>query len=304
MMKYTKGLLNLHKFHDKINMQMRWGRMSKKLGLCLTGGGGRGAYQAGAMKALAELGILSQIQAFSGTSIGAANAAIVASRDIDTVKDIWFTIPKDSWKHEVSFLKKLIKERVRAIDEGIYCIDTFETILKDQIDHEVLKQKEVFVTVSEGGPEEKGLFELVKATYMHYMKKDSKVLYLPLKELTREETIKAIIASCSIPLIFPAVSMEHKKYYDGGVFDNIPIKPLIDSGCDEIIIIHLNKTILFHTKHYPDIKFHEIKHRGMLGGVLDFGLAHSQKIFDYGYHDTMDYFNHQNNIDSAQQIEG
>lgn len=275
--------------------------MARKLGLCLTGGGGRGAYQVGAIKALDELGILKEVKAFSGTSIGAANAAIVASRGVHTAKDIWFTIPKDSWKHEVSFLKKLIKERVKAIDEGIYNIETFESILWEHVDCEVLKEKEVYVTVSEGGPEEKGLFELVKATYYHYMKKDSKVLYLPLAELTREETVKSIIASCSIPLIFPAVPIEHKKYYDGGVFDNIPIKPLIDAGCDEIIIIHLNKTIIFNTKKHPEIEFHEIKHKGSLGGVLDFSITHTEKLFQYGYEDTMLYFASKEDF---QSIEG
>jgi NTE family protein len=37
----------------------------------LSGGGARGAYQIGALKALQELGILDKATAFSGASIGA-----------------------------------------------------------------------------------------------------------------------------------------------------------------------------------------------------------------------------------------
>jgi len=56
-----------------------------KVGLCFSGGGARGAYQIGAVKALVELGIFSHIQVFSGTSIGAVNACMVATKNIDQI---------------------------------------------------------------------------------------------------------------------------------------------------------------------------------------------------------------------------
>ena len=67
-----------------------------KLGLCLSGGGARGAYQIGACMALKETGILDKIEVFSGTSIGAANAALLATNKIETVKDIWFKMPEET----------------------------------------------------------------------------------------------------------------------------------------------------------------------------------------------------------------
>ncbi|MFH0767011.1 MAG: patatin-like phospholipase family protein [Bacillota bacterium] len=264
--------------------------MAKKLGLCFTGGGARGAYQIGAAQALKELGILDQIQVYSGTSIGAANAAVLASSSVKTTKEIWFNIPKDALHRDESIMLRLTKEKLKMIDHGIYKMDTFENVMMSEINYERLKTKEIYVTISEGGEDGKGIFDLVKSTYNHYIKKDSKVIYLPLQELTQLECHKAIVASCSIPVIFPAVSNENKKYYDGGVFDNIPVRPLVDAGCDEIIIVHLNRIVFFKTEKYPQIVFHEIKHKGSLGGVLDFNNEHSQKIYDYGYQDTMTYF--------------
>nr|MCR4847097.1 patatin-like phospholipase family protein [Eubacterium sp.] len=43
-------------------------------GLVLSGGGGKGIYQVGMLKALAEAGKLDDVVAVSGTSIGCVNA--------------------------------------------------------------------------------------------------------------------------------------------------------------------------------------------------------------------------------------
>ena len=47
-------------------------------GLVLAGGGGKGIYQVGIMKSLAEAGLLDDIVAVSGTSIGGVNAVLFA----------------------------------------------------------------------------------------------------------------------------------------------------------------------------------------------------------------------------------
>lgn len=133
--------------------------------------------------------------------------------------------------------------------------------------------------------------ELIKASYRHYIQKESEVLYLPLQDLSANQAVKTIIASCSIPVLFPPVTLDGHKYYDGGVFDNVPIKPLVDNGCDEIIILHLHKHYFYDPYEIaPDVKFHEIKHRGYLGGVLNFDYDHILELYEWGYNDTMGYF--------------
>ena len=67
-------------------------RLSAKgdLGLVLSGGGAKGAYQAGVWKALCELGLANRVQAISGTSIGAINAAAFAAvRGPARIEDFW-----------------------------------------------------------------------------------------------------------------------------------------------------------------------------------------------------------------------
>jgi NTE family protein len=68
------------------------------IGLVLSGGGAKGAYQAGIVKALAEMEV--PIAAISGASIGALNGAVISSSS--SMKDaaarlekLWSAIAED-----------------------------------------------------------------------------------------------------------------------------------------------------------------------------------------------------------------
>lgn len=268
--------------------------MGKKLGVCLTGGGARGGYQIGALKALYELGILQKVSAFSGTSIGAANAAVVSSRGVDVAYDIWYNLPKNN-------LPKKKKEKDRKfrleIDSGIYSMEVFEDVMLNAIDYDALRKKEVYVTISEGGKEQDGLIELLKLSLDYYIKKEPHAQYLPLHKLSDRRIHKGVVASCSIPVFFSPVKMDGKKFYDGGVFDNTPVKPLVENGCDEIIVIHLHKNrSQVRKEEFPNIVFHEIRHASAreLGHILKFSKKQTKQLFEYGYQDTMNYFKNLN----------
>ena len=48
---------------------------------------------------------------------------------------------------------------------------------------------------------------------------------------------KTILASCSIPLMFPTVELEGGEYLDGGCADAIPWKHALEMGCDRVVVI-------------------------------------------------------------------
>ncbi len=60
-----------------------------KLGLVFSGGGGKGAYQIGVWRAMAQLGIAKEVHIVSGTSVGALNAALFALGDLTCAEGIW-----------------------------------------------------------------------------------------------------------------------------------------------------------------------------------------------------------------------
>ena len=64
--------------------------MKNKIGLALGGGGARGSYQIGILKALEEANILQDIHHISGTSIGSINTLMVMAKvSYDRMIEIW-----------------------------------------------------------------------------------------------------------------------------------------------------------------------------------------------------------------------
>lgn len=52
------------------------------------------------------------------------------------------------------------------------------------------------------------------------------------------ELIKVIQASASIPVLFSPVKIKGDLYVDGGLFENLPVNPLINK-CDKIIAVNV-----------------------------------------------------------------
>lgn len=44
-------------------------------------------------------------------------------------------------------------------------------------------------------------------------------------------------ASCALPILFPIIEINGKKYMDGGISDSIPYKKAMAEGCDKIIVV-------------------------------------------------------------------
>lgn len=70
-----------------------------RVGLVLSGGGAKGAYQVGVLKALLEVGV--QVDTIAGASIGALNAAILASAPnlrigTERLEELWMTLAEKS----------------------------------------------------------------------------------------------------------------------------------------------------------------------------------------------------------------
>jgi NTE family protein len=262
-----------------------------RIGLCLGGGGSRGAYQVGVAKALEELGILSRITAFSGTSIGAVNAALLASASPDEALAIWLDVSQDEIRTAESAFRRFMKEGVGILDSGIYTIAPLEHRLRERIDFSRLAGKEVFVTVFRGGEAGKSILGLMKSVYRHYLGKEQNLLYLPLSPESGEEAVNLILASCTIPAVFPGVVSGDRKYYDGGISDNIPVKPLAEAGCDIVIAIHLYGLERIDPERFPGIRLIEIRPSASLGWMLNFDPAKNEKHYRLGYADCMKYFN-------------
>lgn len=83
----------------------------KKYGLVLSGGGGKGAFQIGAWKALKELKITQKIVAVSGSSVGTLNALLFSQGTYEQAMDVWLSVDQDDMLYQPDDTKRKIIEQ-------------------------------------------------------------------------------------------------------------------------------------------------------------------------------------------------
>lgn len=64
-----------------------------------------------------------------------------------------------------------------------------------------------------------------------------KAEYIKIDDLKKEDQIEYLRASGSMPFLSKPVIVHGKSYLDGGIADSIPIKKLMDMGCDKNIVV-------------------------------------------------------------------
>ena len=98
--------------------------------------------------------------------------------------------------------------------------------------------------------------------------------YFLLNNALDEDINNYLLASTALPYIYSPVPIRGNKYLDGGINDNIPIKPLYDLGIRRFIVIELTPDSKFDKTKFPDAEFISIVPSHDLGdlftGTLNF----------------------------------
>lgn len=258
----------------------------KKLGIALAGGGARGAYQIGAWKALKEYGIFDKIEAYSGASVGSLNAVLFAMGDYDKAYNTWMSLEKDTlFNIEKDIMKRIFKEKLNFLNKGLYSTSRMEKVMLDTVDFKAIAGKEIYIATTHLGNDKSTFFDLVSMNYKHYFKANQQVFYRNLTEFSRENQVKELLASCAIPVAFKPIQIDGETFYDGGLLDNTPYQPLIDAGCDVIIVVDLFTFSPMRIKKISNAKVYTLYPKRSLRGILDFKHKHILKRFTYGYND-------------------
>lgn len=184
------------------NWIKRWTK-PRKVGLVLSGGGLRGIGHLGAIKALEEHGFHPTL--ISGCSAGAIIGAFYAAGY--TVDDMLHIVQENDL-----FPTTSLRLRTSGFVNTHFLTRLFRTYMPDNSFESLKKPLYVATTNIRSG----------KTEYLHAG---------PLDE--------ALLASASIPLLFPAVKHGSTAYYDGGVLDNLPVQPLLGQ-CNFLIGVHVN----------------------------------------------------------------
>lgn len=249
--------------------------MSKKhktIALALSGGGNRGAIHVGVLYAFDVNNI--KIDAISGTSAGAIIGALYSSglsaRKIREILDAQKTT-------------KMLNFTLK--NGGIANMKNLVKVLKDNIkdnSYNKLRNK-LFICTSNIDDAESEIF-------------------------SEGDLFSHVCASASVPILFEPVLINGKYYVDGGLFNNLPVDPLL-KNYDTIIGVHVNnykisekrniKTIanqIFSMVIKQNVKRNMSKCDFIINPELDqpyrnFSKKNTDKLFDIGFKTGMEFIN-------------
>ncbi len=289
-----------------------------KLGVVLSGGGAKGAYEAGFLKALSELNI--QPDAIAGTSIGAITGAICSAnidihKSADIVEKLWLELARETALQfdkkklhlnlidvisffapipQTNIVKIINSLKISLSKEGILTNLPLINRLQKYAPPEMLKTGLPFYV---GYSKSYGNF----LDLLHFLNlKEIDAEYKKIQDLSDNEIHKAIMASAALPLLFDAIEVEGEHKRDGCLasqkeeWGNTPAYPLVKyEKCTHLIICHLNKGSSFNRLNpiFKNIPIIEIRpNENIFNNSLDslsFKIEKIKEWMDFGYKDSI-----------------
>jgi NTE family protein len=255
-----------------------------KIGIVLAGGGAKGAFQAGAMKAiyryLDEKQALEKVKVIAGTSIGSWNALFWLA-DLIRPPHGWGNITEQSihqaWWESIS---------VKSLIAPSWYIPFFRnaflsTLPWRRVFHYIFKKKQVAHRVASSqihfyftrSNVRRG--QLTCATNNPSPPEIVGTTYETLdpggagnEDAFMDSIGTSIFASMDLPPLFPYAHINGDVYEDGGVIDNVPIVFAAVEGCDLIFVLPLNSDFEEEPNH-SSVFFRLFRVMDVRQGVLE-----------------------------------
>jgi NTE family protein len=230
----------------------------QKIGLILTGGGSRAAYQVGVLKAIAEFlprASRSPFAVICGTSAGALNAATLAVNARHFRKGVNYLL--NVWKHfRVDEVYRA--DAVGVLRNGVRWVAglVLSSFGSDKLNYVSLLDNAPLVELLERAlPCEKiqesidcGALHALSITASGYGSGHSVTFYQgdkniqPWRRARRvgvptQIEIQHLLASAAIPFIFPAVHIHREYFGDGSMRQLSPISSALHLGADRVLVV-------------------------------------------------------------------
>ncbi len=175
----------------------------------LSGGGARGAYEVGVLKALLKDG--PPVQLLGGASIGAINAVLTATGQLEEVAERWMSA--SSFRFFPPRVDLWNLHKWPGILDNRNLARRLQTDVRwSRLPHSPIH---VFIAATNLTLRSNEVFENSEITYRH------------------------VLASAAIPLLFPPVKIGKSWYIDGGFSLLRPLKPLLKAGASRIFTVFL-----------------------------------------------------------------
>ena len=224
--------------------------------LVLPGGGARGAFQVGVLKALAEVLPKTSPNPFgviSGTSAGAVNSVVLASRaehfrtGLAELEHVWahFRCHQVYKTDHLTMLKSSL-HWLASIVLGGWLVGTPKSLLDNAPLRELLSKNVHFPRIQESI--DRGHLGAVAVTAAGYDSARSKTFFEGESNLadwdrTRrmgkrtELNLDHLMASIAVPMVFPPQAIGPEYFGDGAMRQATPLSPAVHLGADRILVI-------------------------------------------------------------------
>jgi NTE family protein len=224
--------------------------------LVLPGGGARGAFQVGVLKALAEMlppGCKNPFPVLSGTSAGAINAVVLASKAkrfrvaVAELEAVWghFHSGQVFRSDSLTMLKSSL-HWLSSIVLGGYIVGTPKSLLDNSPLRAQLSRNIRFPRIQEAI--EAGLVKAVAVTAAGYGSARSTTFFQGDRSskawsrtrrigVRQQINLDHLMASIAVPMIFPPVNIGGEFFGDGAMRQATPLSPAIHLGADRILVV-------------------------------------------------------------------
>ncbi len=235
---------------------------NSRLGLVLSGGGARSAYQVGAVKALVEIaagmGVNHPFPVLTGTSAGALNATYLAAHSqeiplgVAALEKLWGDLSTGKIYNVGIF--SIIKSSLRLIMELATANLSPEKTMRSLLDTAPLRKliKSEFQADAIEQNIKLGHLHSLAVKALSYSTGISNTFFQSAEEIKSWEyelrqgqktqiTVDHILASCAIPILFPPVKIGNEYYGDGSLRNYTPLGPAIKMGAERLVVVSVRR---------------------------------------------------------------
>jgi len=227
-----------------------------KTALVLPGGGARGAFQVGVLKAIAEMaphGCENPFPVISGTSAGAINSVVLASKArrfrvaVAELEKVWggFHCEQVYRTDSLTMLKSSLHWFAAIVLGGLF-VGTPKSLLDNSPLRSLLSRNIRFPRIQSSI--DAGYLHAVAVTAAGYASARSTSFFqaadgVPPWSRTRrigtgqQLNLDHLMASIAVPMIFPPVRVGAEYFGDGAMRQATPLSPAIHLGADRILVI-------------------------------------------------------------------
>jgi NTE family protein len=222
------------------------------LAIVLSGGGARASYQVGVLAALAERRPDVSVRIITGVSAGAINATYLAGHRaplpvaVKELQGLWLRLTSDQVyrlpaisvvKTTARWLSRKLRWRTEPAVHGLLDVRPLARFLAQVVDFEGIEQNIAAGRLDALGLSATSYASGMTVTFVHG-KADAPLWHRSQRTALRERiTVAHVMASCAIPIIFPAIKLDGGFYGDGSVRQTAPLAPAIHLGAHRVLAV-------------------------------------------------------------------